>query len=808
MAIHWTDFPPCVELFGDLFAVFETLEQRHPHGFEDFPEHRDKAAYDLQRRGGMWVVIPRPERMPGLEQLLERLEREGRYTLTFDLMRDLRRRTLNAMQCDRATVNAMTFTEIADTLDAAECRAQSATPRRAQSANPTPVPLTITPSRAALDEACRLTLDALRASRTLPIHRERFDRPNCTPTLRERCDTVGDQISAARAGIAGLVLTFRAVTRYVADRPFCNKFWSSAHEAAVEAANDLLLRFHPDCGDPGQTPEDRVYALLESEVEKEHAAVVAHCCTDEHELPAPEHAASDAPDEIKTFGEFLQNVRAVEVCAARTREDGNSKRGCPSSMWYAIQIDVFEATAQYKQHPAYPALEAYVNQRYGAFTHANLIRVRGEFCTARHCGSTDAEQIPVEEIVTALCCPGTPFVSGPAPTSSARQVITRPASVEPPRQYVEAAMRVLPGVLNNAPAPSGVHDPAGRKGTGYTILRQQLEARSFNRDAVEWAIHQHVEAGRLEAAPGVTSTSGVYRDGGWAMKPVTNPTYDRELCALWARPALWEWWKAIESGQPVSGVSMSTNPKIPPEAKSAEQPQAGYTMQDIRDLLCYQRECANFEQWKIATSRTNYSPSEWHTKACVMALNSPIARRLSEDKAASLAVFRRLVKACHDEFHRGLDEPALLYFVGEVADWHKHPVEEMWPLSVENFGCMMAAATSAVPTNLPAGVAPEADGNETQEPAPAVQERKLSERQKVILTEMFALGAVGSTKKTTRNEVVQRIDKKKTGADFARDFGALKEGSYTDSDAGPDGGVWLTGKGKTKAEELKEENEQ
>jgi hypothetical protein len=86
--------------------------------------------------------------------------------------------------------------------------------------------------------------------------------------------------------------------------------------------------------------------------------------------------------------------------------------------------------------------------------------------------------------------------------------------------------------------------------------------------------------------------------------------------------------------------------------------------------------------------------------------------------------------------------------------------------------------------------------------------RELTERRKLILIEMFAMGAVGSTRKTTRDEVVQRIDRKKTGADFARDFGALKEAGYTDSGAGPEGGVWLTGKGKKRAEELNKESEQ
>jgi hypothetical protein len=111
------------------------------------------------------------------------------------------------------------------------------------------------------------------------------------------------------------------------------------------------------------------------------------------------------------------------------------------------------------------------------------------------------------------------------------------------------------------------------------------------------------------------------------------------------------------------------------------------------------------------------------------------------------------------------------------------------------------------PATVANDAAGERPGRDPAEGATAPAPR-LTERQKLILEEMSALGAVGSNKKTKRNEIAQRIDKNKTGADLARDFGALKEAQYTDSDAGPDGGVWLTGKGKAKAEELRQEKEE
>jgi hypothetical protein len=89
-------------------------------------------------------------------------------------------------------------------------------------------------------------------------------------------------------------------------------------------------------------------------------------------------------------------------------------------------------------------------------------------------------------------------------------------------------------------------------------------------------------------------------------------------------------------------------------------------------------------------------------------------------------------------------------------------------------------------------------------PAPIASkvQPRLTERRKLMLIEMLALGAIGNRKKVNRGDVVDRIDKGKTAEDFARDFGALKQLGLTNSEAGPDGGVWLTAQGKAAAEEL------
>lgn len=81
-------------------------------------------------------------------------------------------------------------------------------------------------------------------------------------------------------------------------------------------------------------------------------------------------------------------------------------------------------------------------------------------------------------------------------------------------------------------------------------------------------------------------------------------------------------------------------------------------------------------------------------------------------------------------------------------------------------------------------------------------EKELSERLKLMIRELYSLDAIGSAKLVKREAVVQRIDKRKVASDYARQFGRLKKLEFTDSASGPDGGVWLTVKGKRKAAEI------
>lgn len=392
--------------------------------------------------------------------------------------------------------------------------------------------------------------------------------------------------------------------------------------------------------------------------------------------------ASQPQPAIRTFGDFLANVRGVEQAAASARAHAFGDE--PGSNYWRMQAAVFEADADYRMHPSFSLLEAYVNRVYGEFTYTNLLKLRGEVCGLRHRGTREADELPVEEVAALLNCPRTE-VSADMPNAECR-VNTAPNCVEPPSQYVDAAMRALPAALNNAPQPRGVNDPAGRRGATYAILRQCLERASHNRDAAEWAIHRHAQAGRLEAAPGRTTTPAVVDGGGWSVRPVTGRTYDRERCLLWATPSLWEWWKAVENGQPVCGATVSANPPIPPVTNTAPQPQVGYTMNDIRDLLRYKREYVQYEAWCRSTFKPVLKAGEVGLRAASLAFSAPQPGRLSDESASALAVYRRLLRESLKVLNKELDEQGLLFFVGEVADRHKRQIAELWSISTDEFG--------------------------------------------------------------------------------------------------------------------------
>ncbi len=316
-----------------------------------------------------------------------------------------------------------------------------------------------------------------------------------------------------------------------------------------------------------------------------------------------------------TFGDFLAEVRSVEQAAALTR--ASVTVGEPGSGYWLGQAAFFESDAAFREHPSFPHLEAHVNREFGEFTSANLLQLRGEVCALRHCGTREVDELPVETVAALLNCPGTE-VSADMPKPNEQRVDTTPTCKEPPGSSVDDAMHALPSVLNNEPELRYYHDPQKRLGAEYAILRQRMQEKGHHRDATEWAIHRHIEAGRLEAAPGVRTPPGGIMHGSWVdYRPPTNPVYDREICILWANESLWKWWKNEQ------------NPKAPPELTE-------YTMADIRALLVYERELAKFEADQRALAKST-SVVALHNRVMAAALNEPIPPRLSHERAYGYA---------------------------------------------------------------------------------------------------------------------------------------------------------------------------
>jgi hypothetical protein len=82
---------------------------------------------------------------------------------------------------------------------------------------------------------------------------------------------------------------------------------------------------------------------------------------------------------------------------------------------------------------------------------------------------------------------------------------------------------------------------------------------------------------------------------------------------------------------------------------------------------------------------------------------------------------------------------------------------------------------------------------------------QLTTRQADILCALLRLNATGQTRRVSREDVAQEINRTWDETKVARDFRYLSRLSYTDSQTGPDGGVWLSPKGRQRAEELQAE---
>jgi hypothetical protein len=115
---------------------------------------------------------------------------------------------------------------------------------------------------------------ALRAARALALAHPSRENPNRRPRYHDQFLRVARLVESARAAVGAVVYGLRAAGARPAHQ-FGGRMHASAHEAAVEAANDLLWTFSPYCGGPHDDPHPAdVYLDLERLLEQEHVAVV------------------------------------------------------------------------------------------------------------------------------------------------------------------------------------------------------------------------------------------------------------------------------------------------------------------------------------------------------------------------------------------------------------------------------------------------------------------------------------------------------------------------------------------------------
>ncbi|MDY3555751.1 hypothetical protein R5W24_004897 [Gemmata sp. JC717] len=92
--------------------------------------------------------------------------------------------------------------------------------------------------------------------------------------------------------------------------------------------------------------------------------------------------------------------------------------------------------------------------------------------------------------------------------------------------------------------------------------------------------------------------------------------------------------------------------------------------------------------------------------------------------------------------------------------------------------------------------------------APETVPPALDQTEVDVLLAMLRLNATARTRKTTRGIVAEAVNRLWNETNVARTFQYLREVKYTDSAAGPQGGVWLTIRGRQRAEQLQKEESQ
>lgn len=412
-----------------------------------------------------------------------------------------------------------------------------------------------------------------------------------------------------------------------------------------------------------------------------------------------------------------------------------------------------------------------------------------------------------------------------APNEPTRLDTTPPfPSVEPP--LLAAAARELRRVLRNLPNEpfpgTPPPDPPERLVRAEQLL-DGIVAAGHERAAAAWAVHQLVQAEvllpeveKFELEVGTRwvpdethELAPLYRsdwahldppkrriDGQWIDKPRWEGTgpVPYESLLLRSTPGLW----TAETEKPTASIADSHAP---------------YTLADILQLLVYLRRYPEYARQRDAYFQP-IMPAGAAYDMIQFAVSFESTRgRLSEEEAPNLPLYRRLVKTARKDYAANLDEPMFRCVVAEVADAAGITFDQAMAMTLAEFGAMWDRSSGTTPSaserkapveqiSSAHSASPPLAPNAAARPE-SVELPELTTRQEGLLVEMLSLEAVGSRRKVTQAEVVQRLARSDDPDNYKKDFARLRELGYTDGVAGRNGGVWLTALGKETAERLR-----
>ena len=271
----------------------------------------------------------------------------------------------------------------------------------------------------------------------------------------------------------------------------------------------------------------------------------------------------------------------------------------------------------------------------------------------------------------------------PSPIQTIRTVNTEPKSRQPAERLVAAAERDLPSVLNNAQHEPGIPIEDGERSFAYVVLRRDLMSEGHKRDAAEWAIHRHAQAGRLVIEPGCSSAPCVYIPGtSDSAKSTKSKSYDRERCYLRATANLWarcdqethlRMPTAEENKHKIPLLDLLTKSEIP-EALQVERNESPvrWTVEDVRELLAWlpHRDLLlkNASQTALAILGAQFCNDPTIAIRAMPYLKGLIKPKLSESEAEQVLAFVSIRGKAKTRFSRTLDVEGFDEMTVDVAN--------------------------------------------------------------------------------------------------------------------------------------------